>query len=272
MSSFFPKKKGGDAQAKSKKQGSRAFRAKKFMASALASSSTGRSTLGKLVGHDGEDLLKALVSVEAVRSGQEGGKALNVDVFKVAGKVGLLISNKVVTPEQLEDGLPPLFEAGMTLLNACNAPRGGGLHTIPQISEGISSAAEHLHDTVSAHMQEKNSAKILACSETLSDPEYLRLLLTDASLANERAEVAASIEGLLESGSMKAANENLKAEMRKRLGRLSQAMAVGDFKALTKNPETKRKFTEFLADGGGGGGGLPWKDSSSTRQCKASRR
>ena len=91
MSSFFPKNSGTD-QSKAKKHGSRAFRAKKFMASALASSSTGRSTLGKLVGRDGEDLLKALVAVEEVRGGQEGGKKLNVDVFKVAGKVGLLIS------------------------------------------------------------------------------------------------------------------------------------------------------------------------------------
>ena len=136
----------------------------------------------------------------------------------------------MVSAEHLRDGLPPLFDAGMTLLNACNAPRGGGVHTVPQISEGISQAAEYLFDIVSGHMQEKNATKILNCSASLSDHAYLKLLLEDSGLARERAEIAASIEGLLESGSMKAANENLMVEMRKRHGRLSQALAVGDFK------------------------------------------
>ena len=101
-------------------------------------------------------------------------------------------------------------------------------------------------------MQSKNSQKILTCASTLSDPAYLRLLLTDPNLARDRAEIAASIEGLLESGSMKAANENLKAEMRKRLSRLSAALNRGDFKALVKNPETKKRFAAFVAEGGGG--------------------
>ena len=78
------------------------------MASAMASSSTGRSTLGKLVGHDGEDLLKSLVAAEAMRGGEDSGKKLEVDVFKIAGKVGLLVQvrhrDAVVT-----SSYPPVF-------------------------------------------------------------------------------------------------------------------------------------------------------------------
>lgn len=132
-------------------------------------------------------------------------KNLLIDIFKIAGKVGLLLQNKVVAEDALNDLMPGLFDVGMTLLNSCSKkiPESQLELIIKDLQNSINLTFTSLHILIQPHMQSKNSEKVIGLKDVLGSELYLRSLLVGAEQVETRVDVVESIGGLMESGSMK---------------------------------------------------------------------
>ena len=115
---------------------------------------------------------------------------------------------------------------------------------IKDLTGTMKTAFAMLHDIVKSHMQKKNSDKILNLSEVMSSEVYLRCLLYDSSQISTRVDVTNSIQSLMESGTMKATNDFLEGEARKRYVKLERCLRRREFGSFMGHPQVSNEMME----------------------------
>jgi len=98
MSKFFRGKKSNSGESKkddekpaSSSKHYTIYGAKKFMASQLMNSSTGRKQVIKLVGTSGDAILSSLFACVEIAEGRKFAKSFSIDVMKFITKVCMLV-------------------------------------------------------------------------------------------------------------------------------------------------------------------------------------
>jgi len=221
------------------------------MASRLVDSSMGRQTIVKFFGHSGDSLLQTVQAVAEIVHGGEFAKSLMVDIMKITGKIGLLLSNKTIKEEAFQPVVPFLldvasaFQYNLDLKDA--SQRGSKL-----VSESMEALYETTFNLIKSHMQEKNAAKLTRVCEYLASSAHLEPLFHDQALEAHRITMQTHINRLMNpySDEMSATNKHLRAASKKRYEKLTKLCEKPRFATFMAAVETRPIVTGWIGEMG----------------------
>ena len=150
------------------------FKAKKYVASKMSESATGRAVVTRYIGSAGDALFQSLRSATEHFAGPKRAKEMKVDIFKLVTKAALLFQNRVLTEEATAPARAPI--ASLVSLSIDVLER-GGRSASDQVVEDLGLAMVAAHDVLLAllrpHIREHNWKRLTNTMTFFGDAAFL---------------------------------------------------------------------------------------------------
>ena len=120
-----------------------------------------------------------------------------IDIMKIAGKIGIMFQNKILTKESF-NGLPPhLFTVAVNYQGFLGERDDSRRETEPT-RESMKKLYDATYALIKDHMQPKNSSKLTSIFEYLMSEEHLDSLGRDDALEAHRITLQTHIARLMD--------------------------------------------------------------------------
>lgn len=173
------------------------FRAKKFMTSKLVSgTSTGRATIMKVLGKDGDEVVQALQSICAKLSDLKTAKEMKKDAIRFLLKAYNLFKIKELTLESTKS-----IQTFGQMMAEMFVRESGKPVMAPRAPQLLSTASIRVHDAcvsvLGPHLQPKNRDRLSQLLKFFATKDFFQALLTRPDLDAEKTVLRQSMVELL---------------------------------------------------------------------------
>jgi len=220
-----------------------AFRVKKHVVSKVGETKIGRSTLIKITGPSGDDLIKNLKLAVTKLDGKEKAKELKKDSLKWILKASVLWKHKDLTAEALESVKEPARLAAEILVEFTRRKE-IGTRDIDPIHNQMSHISQKLKNIFTPLSQQKNVEKLCGTINYYGSKRFLNHLLNEKQCGVECQSVANALDKILSSSSrlLNIENDTIRYRYIQNLKNVSFGMCMSGF------PEVASSFQRFLEE------------------------
>ncbi|CEO94967.1 unnamed protein product (mitochondrion) [Plasmodiophora brassicae] len=170
-------------------------RAMKFVGSATAGTKLGRKAILGVLGDDGEAIFNAIKDSAKIVFGETQGKQLKQDMVKLVLKVGIMLNEKLLTPENTSEATEPLQAL---LVQAHRSLENPDLGADPQfLVAAMNRAFAVANPIVSRHMKPDNVKKLQNVTKQLSDQAFVDAVLNRVDLRPQRVALADTLQRIM---------------------------------------------------------------------------
>lgn len=221
-------------------------RAKKYIASKLSASKTGRSVVGRLAGEDGMSILNTLKSSTKKISGPNAARDIKVHITKIATKVGVLVQDEVLGPDDFE----PARETVVALLDLLQEALRNSSATaeLTPLADSLRQCGDALVPILAPHMKRENADRVQILATYFSSPDFMEPFFRGQHYAVDREALLHSIESLLSpfQDELNEAKRHHVDLLTARRDRLRNALRTENIDVFLQLDETRKALQDWI--------------------------
>ena len=172
------------------------FKAKKYVASKMTETKSGRSLIVAHFGEAGDAILLYLKYSARKFSDKQTARDLKKDMLKLIAKSVLLYTNKVVTAVDATPARGPTLACMSCISDALERCTTGGSYDVDEVAKAIRAAHDALLPLLKPHVREHNWQRLTRVLGYYGDPRFVKALLTDEAYEVERLKLCAALKRL----------------------------------------------------------------------------
>lgn len=221
------------------------FRAKKFMTSKLVSgTSTGRATIMKVLGQDGDEVVQALQSICCKLTNEKTAKEMKKDAIRFLLKAYNLLKENKITIESTKSIQTTGQMLGEMFVREANKPT-----VRPTSPQALATCSLKLREAcvqiMSPHLQPKNRDRLSELLKFFATETFFQALLSRKDMEEEKMVLARSTSELLLPFQPLLAGERERAKY-ERSKQLLRALQEQQFDTLMDFPQFTMALQGFL--------------------------
>ena len=175
---------------------SRLFKAKKYVASRMSESASGRAVITQFIGSAGDAVFQSLRSATEHFAGAARAKQMKVDIFKLVTKAALLSKNKTLTDASTEPARAPVALLASLSIEVLERGPGGAPTGEAELAAALLGARDALHRLLQPHIREHNLARLGRVFGFFADGAFLSAFLRAPEYAGERETLLLNLHAL----------------------------------------------------------------------------
>ena len=226
------------------------FKAKKYMASKMTETKSGRSLIVAHFGEAGETILTYLKYAARKFSDKPTARDLKKDMMKLIAKAVLLYTNKVVTAEGATPARGPTLACMACIGDALERAAGGGTCDVPAVAKSIKEAHDALLPLLKPHVREHNWTRLTRVLGYYGAEPFVDKLLHDADYEVERLKLCSALKRLTRpfETELRATSEFLARQLRSRADGLGALVKGPTLAGFLKHDVGNNVFGKWLQE------------------------